>query len=83
MCPDNDDARNRQPPVPENLDEYLNDAQKQALEQLKQLDWYVKFVRRPPHKEPTIVLYNNDGYSIGILEEDGRINVELDIEIRK
>jgi hypothetical protein len=77
------DVRGKEPPVPENLDDYLNDAQTEALEKLQAMDWYVKFVRRPPAKDPTVVLYNKDGRSIGILEADGRINVDIEIEIRK
>ena len=43
----------------------------------------VSFVRKPLFQEPVPVVFSAEGDKIGILEEDGRINMEPDIKVRE
>lgn len=69
-------------PIPHNINELLNEAQRIALRQLESYGWQLKFIRRPLFQERVAVVVNPDGEKFGILEEDGRINMDLDIIIR-
>ena len=79
----NEDKRNKETPVPDNIKQYLNDAQQAQLKTIEGFGWNLKYIRRPLFQESIVVVTNPDGTSIGILEEDGRLNLESDIEIRK
>ena len=78
-----DCKRNKSEPIPANLKEYLNDAQQAQLNTIESFGWSIKFVRRPLFQESVVVVTNPDGSSIGTLEEDGRLNLESAMEIRK
>ena len=68
--------------VPDRLEDVLNELQIRALHQIEGFGWQLRFVRRPLFLEPVPVVFSADGDRIGILEEDGRINMEPDIKIR-
>jgi hypothetical protein len=70
-------------PVPEHLEEVLSEMQMLALHQVESFGWQLRFVRRPLFQEPVPVVFSADGMKIGILEEDGRINMEPEIQVRK
>ncbi len=70
-------------PVPENAAELLNQLQILALRTMEGYGWHLQFIRRPLFQEPVPVVIDADGRKIGILEEDGRINMEPDIEVRE
>lgn len=76
------DKRDKQPPIPKNIKEYLNPDQEMALVNLNQFGWEIKFVRRPVFQEPVIVLVHTDGRTIGVLEKDGRINTDTKLVVR-
>lgn len=76
------EKRKGQDPIPDHLDSYLNEAQMDQLHTIERFGWKLKFVRRPPFQQVVVVVANQDGSSIGILEEDGRVNLEPDIIIR-
>ena len=78
-----DEKRKGEKPVPDNVKNYLSDAQHVALHKIEGFGWTLAYIRRPLFDEPVIVVSNADGSSIGILEEDGRLNLESDIEARK
>ncbi|MGB5440579.1 MAG: hypothetical protein WBN57_01690 [Gammaproteobacteria bacterium] len=78
-----EEKRKGDKPVPDNLKNYLNDAQRVALHKIEGFGWNIAYVRRPLFVDPLIVISNADGSKIGILEEDGRLNLESDIIIRK
>jgi hypothetical protein len=69
--------------VPEDLMRLLNQLQILALRQIEQFGWSLEFVRRPMFENPIAVVMDGRGARIGVLEEDGRINMEPDIEVRK
>lgn len=70
-------------PVPYRLDDVLNGMQMRALHQLERFGWQLRFVRKPLFQEPVAVVFSAEGDKIGILEDDGRINMEPEIEVRE
>ena len=79
----NNDKRNSDLPVPDNIKDYLTDAQSAELHHIESFGWTLKYVRRPLFQERVVVVLNPDGSSIGILEEDGRLNLESNIDTRE
>ena len=76
------DKRTGQKPIPDNIDDWLTPEQKQMLHQIETFGWVLKFIRRPVFQDPIPVLVSDDGKKIGILEKDGRINMDPDINLR-
>ena len=79
----NDDQRRGIDPVPHNVTNYLNEDQLAQLHVIEGFGWKLKYVRRTDSDEAVIIVSNQDGSSIGTLEEDGRLNLEPNIEIRE
>ncbi len=77
------DKRTGDSPVPSNIKDYLNTEQLEVLNKIESFGWNIKFIRRPSFQDPIVVITNTEGNSIGVLETDGRINLELDIDIRQ
>ena len=77
-----EDKRKGEKPIPDNVGDYLNDLQQEILDKIEKHGWTLKFVRRPPENPLVIVIENNKGKEIGVLEEDGAINYESGILIR-
>ncbi|MCU7919748.1 MAG: hypothetical protein KZQ99_05695 [Candidatus Thiodiazotropha sp. (ex Dulcina madagascariensis)] len=69
-------------PVPENLDELLNDLQLLALQKVERFGWKLKFVRRPLFQEVVPVISSPNDDKIGVLEMNGEINMDPDTKIR-
>jgi len=78
----NDEKRHGEEPVPDHVRDYLNEAQLAELHKIEGFGWQLKFIRRPLFQEKLAVVVSADGNSIGVLEEDGRLNLEPDIVIR-
>ena len=76
------DKRTGQPPVPDDLEDWLNDIQLQMLRKIEVLGFTLIFMRRPVQEDPVPIIINNDGNKIGILKKDGRLNMEVDITMR-
>jgi hypothetical protein len=70
-------------PVPDRLEDVLNELQMRALHQIEGFGWQLGFIRRPLFQEPVPVVFSAEGDKIGILEEDGRINMEPEIKVRE
>jgi hypothetical protein len=79
----NDDKRKGDQPVPDDLHEYLSYAQLALLNTIEGFGWSLKYVRRPLFREPVVVVTNPEGNTIGILEEDGRLNLDPAIDTRE
>jgi len=77
------EKRTGEEPVPDNAIEMLNPMQVRALRQIESYGWQLQFIRRPLFQDPVPVVIDADGKKIGILEEDGRINMEPDIKVRE
>ena len=69
--------------IPDNLEEMLNKAQRKALPGIKFLRWEPQFLRKPLFKAPVLVLRNSNDGRTGIMDEDGRLIVQDDIEARE
>lgn len=78
-----DEKRTSDKPIPDNVENYLNDAQKSQLHKIEGFGWNIKYIRHPLFEDPVIFVSSANGSAIGILEDDGRLNLEPDIEIRK
>ena len=78
-----DDKRSNDKPVPDNINEYLNEAQSAELHHIESFGWTLKYIRRPLFQERVVAVMSPDGTSIGILEEDGRLNLESNIDTRE
>jgi len=70
-------------PVPENIEELLNEAQLHTLQGIKQFGWELHFVRRPLFQDAIPVLINREGTKTIVLEVNGSINEEAEIDIRE
>lgn len=70
-------------PVPRDAVEMLNTMQVRTLRQIEGFGWRLQFIRRPLFQDPVPVVIDADGNKIGILEEDGRLNIEPDIKVRE
>lgn len=76
------DKRGVQDPVPNNVEQYLTPLQRQSLDYLKEFGWRIAFVRRPLFELPTVVLVNNNDKQHAILEEEGTLNIEPQMQWR-
>jgi hypothetical protein len=70
-------------PVPDRLEDVLNEMQMLALHQIEGFGWQLRFIRKPLFQEPVPVVFSAGGDKIGVLEEDGRINMTPDIKVRE
>ncbi|MBL1276883.1 MAG: hypothetical protein COB30_012435 [Ectothiorhodospiraceae bacterium] len=77
-----DDKREHEKPIPDNLDDILSPFQLMALHRIESFGWELRFVRRPSSEAAIPVVFSDDGNKIGVLEDDGRINLDSDIKIR-
>jgi len=53
-----------------------------SLNQIELFGWQLHFVRKPLFKNMLPVIISADGQSIGVLEEDGRINLQAELSRR-
>ncbi len=78
-----DDKRKGEQAIPDNVEDYLNLFQQDALGAIKENGWSLKFVRRSSGEQLTIILENIIGHEVAVLEEDGEINYDSGIVIRE
>lgn len=78
----NFDKRMGMPPIPPNYDKLLTASQMVALRSIEGFGWSLKFVRREGLPVPIPVITGADGVAIGVIDEDGNINMKPDITIR-
>jgi len=69
-------------PVPDNLEDALNEAQMYTLKSMENYGWELNFVRRPLFQDVLPVLFHSDSNQIGVLEEDGSLNMQRDLNVR-
>lgn len=69
-------------PIPEKLEEVLNDAQLLSLNKLEGFGWSLEFFRRPLFQEVVPVLFHPDTKKYGILSDDGTLNGQPEIQVR-
>ncbi|MDX2458242.1 MAG: hypothetical protein QNL87_12120 [Gammaproteobacteria bacterium] len=66
----------------DDLKKILNRKQLTALRECQYFGWKLKFIRYPLFQEPVPVLCNARIDQIGILDPDGCINMDLELELR-
>jgi len=57
------------------FEQYLNTAQMKTYTYMTQLGWKMYFIRRPLLRKPTVVMKNNAGTRVAVIEQDGRSTV--------
>lgn len=60
----------------------LNPAQMDTLLECQYFGWRLKFIRRPLFQEPVPVIYNAGFDQIGVIDSEGYINMDLELETR-
>ena len=68
--------------VPENALSMLTDSQKVALRRIENFGWQLKFIRQPSFEPPLVVVESSTGVNIGVLDEDGGVNMNPQIILR-
>ena len=69
--------------IPDNLDEMLNEAQRQALRGVKCLGWEPQFLRRPLFAAPVLVLHSSNDGRIATIDENGKLRIHENIKVRE
>ena len=78
-----EENRERMAPIPANLNKLLNQAQLLAIQKVGQFGWELQFVRRNGLEVPLPVIKGPNGEAVGIIDEDGNIDTNPDIVVRK
>ena len=76
------EKRRATPEVPDDVLTMLTDMQKIALRRIENFGWQLKFIRHPSFEPPLVVVENSTGINIGVLEEDGGVNLNPQIVLR-
>ena len=71
-----------QMPIPDNLEDILNEQQIRSLSQIENFGWHLHFVRRPLFQDPVVVIISAEGNRFGTLETDGRIEIKNQFDLR-
>jgi len=81
---DDQDVEKREglPPIPANYEHLLTAAQLMALRSIENFGWSLQFVRREGRTVPMPVIKGADGKSIGVIDEDGNLDMNPKIVIR-
>ena len=69
-------------PVPENFESLLSEAQLNTLRSIGRFGWQLHFIRRPLFQDTVTVLISGDGIKCAVLEKNGRINEQANLDIR-
>jgi len=70
------------PPIPANYERLLTSSQLMALRSIENFGWTLHFVRREGRDIPMPVIRGADGTSIGVIDEDGNLDMNPKIVIR-
>lgn len=74
--------RERLPAIPVDLQNLLTEVQYLAVRRIEDFGWDIKFVRRKNLKAPIVVVTNHAGKTFGVVEAEGRLNLEHNLKIR-
>jgi hypothetical protein len=77
------EKRRGEDPVPHNAAKMLNEVQHLSLKHLEGFGWRLHLIRRPLFQEFVVVVIDSAGEKMGILEEDGSINMSPAINLRE
>ena len=78
------DRRKLRQPIPRNPFRFLNQEQLNTYNRLIESGWKLYFIRRRPRiRKHTIAMINNEGASVGVIEDSGNFAVDpLPIKLR-
>ena len=68
--------------APENALSMLTDLQRIALRRIENFGWQLKFIRQPSFEPPLVVVESSSGVNIGVLDEDGGVDMNPRITLR-
>lgn len=77
-----DEKRTGEAAVPEHPETYMNAAQLAELHKIENFGWKIAFIRRPMFETPIIMVSDASDTKLGMLDEDGRLVLDPDIETR-
>ena len=77
------EKRKGKDPIPVNTRGYLNDLQLASLEKFERYGVYLKYIRRPLFQDPVVIVTDQDEKSVGVLSNDGNIDMESGIILRE
>ena len=78
----NEGERQKAPPIPEDVQSLLNEAQLTAYETLQSIGWTLSFVRRIDVDPPVCVFKNEKTGDYASIEDNGDVTINPDIDIR-
>lgn len=76
------ERRHERSQLPENLGEVLNESQLFTLKRMERYGWILDFIRRPLFQETVTVLRHQDCHKFAILDNEGTLDLQPDIEFR-
>ena len=76
------DKRMGLPPIPPDFKSLLTEVQLMALHNVENFGWTLHFIRREGLETPITVIKGANGKTIGVIEEDGNLNMNPDITLR-
>ena len=79
------DRRKAVAPIPRNRLQYFNLEQLNTYHKLKESGWKLYFIRRRPRiRKHTIAMIDNEGASVGVIEDNGNFALDpLPIKLRQ
>jgi len=70
-------------PIPHKRFQYFNLEQLNTYYKLKESGWKLYFIRRPRIRKHTIAMVDNEGASVGVIEDSGNFALDpLPIKLR-
>ena len=83
--PDSEILNDRRAVIPlsrREMEDRLSVEQVISLHRLESFGWTLRFIRQPLFQDPVPVVIQGNGKAIGILDADGRLNIDVDLKIR-
>jgi len=71
-----------QPPIPENIQDYVDADRMAVIEKFEQYGWDLWFVRRPLFQDSIVVLKHQQTGATCIIDENAHVRHEHDLAIR-
>ena len=68
--------------VTQDLRKYLNESQLAELHRMECFGWSLIYLRRPLFQEPVAVLAHDQGNAVGVLDVEGKLNLQAELRLR-
>jgi hypothetical protein len=76
------EKRTSEAELPDNALGMLTEMQRISLRRIENFGWTLKFIRHPSFEPPLVVVENSTGISVGVLDEDGGVDMSPKILLR-